>query len=123
MEFLFFLWYTIFKPKVKFGMSEECVIMLTIEEITNRLKPIFSSHDIQKVVLFGSHAKGQATNGSDVDLVIDSDINGIPFLSLRIKLKDALEREVDLLLRKWIDKDSAIYVNVENEGVLIYEQG
>lgn len=97
--------------------------MLTIEEITNRLKPIFSSHDIQKVVLFGSHAKGQATNGSDVDLVIDSDINGIPFLSLRIKLKDALEREVDLLLRKWIDKDSAIYVNVENEGVLIYEQG
>jgi len=96
--------------------------MLSIEDISQKLNPIFSSHDIEKAILFGSHAKGQATSESDVDLVIDSDINGIPFLSLRIKLKDVLEREVDLLLRKWIDKESAIYTNVESEGVLIYEQ-
>ena len=96
--------------------------MLTVEEIASKLNPIFSNHDIEKATLFGSHAKGQATSESDVDLVIDSNINGIPFLSLRLKLKDVLEREVDLLLRKWIDKDSAIYTNVENEGVMIYEQ-
>jgi len=72
--------------------------MLTIEKITNKLKPIFNCHNIEKAILFGSHANGKATSESDVDLVIDSDINGFPFLSLRIKLKDVLEREVDLRL-------------------------
>jgi len=96
--------------------------MLTIENIAMKLKPIFTNHDIKKAILFGSYATGQAAIGSDVDLVIDSDINGIPFLSLRIELKDALDCDVDLILRKWIDKESAIYNNVETQGVLIYEQ-
>jgi len=96
--------------------------MLSIEEIKSKLNPIFNDHDIKKAVLFGSHARGHATSSSDIDLVIDSEINGIPFLSLRIKLKDILNCEIDLILRKWIDKDSPIYNHIEQEGVLIYEQ-
>jgi len=96
--------------------------MLSIEEIKNKLNPVFNDHDVKKAVLFGSHARGQATNGSDIDLVIDSEINGIPFLSLRIKLKDILNCEIDLILRKWIDKDSPIHNHIEQEGILIYEQ-
>jgi len=96
--------------------------MLTIEEITNKLKPIFSSKNIDKAVLFGSYVKNKATTLSDVDLVIDSDITGMPYMSLLIEVEDVLGCDVDLIPRRSIDKDSKIYRNIEAEGVLIYEK-
>ena len=96
--------------------------MLTIEEITNKLKPIFSSKNIDKAILFGSYVKNKATVLSDVDLVIDSDITGMPYMSLLIEVEDILGCDVDLIPRRSIDRDSKIYQNIEAEGVLIYEK-
>jgi len=96
--------------------------MLTIEEITKKLKPVFSSKNIDRAVLFGSYVKNKATSASDVDLVIDSDITGMPYMSLLIEVEDILGCDVDLIPRRSIDKDSVIYRNIENEGVLIYEK-
>jgi len=96
--------------------------MLTIEEIANKLKPIFSSKNIDKAVLFGSYVKNKATVLSDVDLVIDSDITGMPYMSLLIEVEDILGCDVDLIPRRSIDRDSKIYRNIETEGVLIYEK-
>jgi len=96
--------------------------MLTIEEITNKLKPIFSSKNIDRAVLFGSYAKKKVTSVSDVDLVIDSDITGMPYMSLLIEVEDILGCDVDLIPRRSIDKNSGIYRSIEQEGVLIYEK-
>ena len=96
--------------------------MLTIEEITNKLKPIFSSKNIEKAVLFGSYVKNKATGESDVDLVIDSDITGMPYMSLLVEVEDVLGCDVDLIPRRSIDINSGIYKNIESEGVLIYEK-
>ena len=87
--------------------------MLTVEEITNELKPVFSGKNIDKAVLFGSHVKNKATLGSDVDLVIDSDITGMPYMSLLIEVEDTLGCDVDLISRRSIDKNSVIYRNIE----------
>ena len=97
--------------------------MLTIEEIANKLKPIFSNKNIDKAVLFGSYVKNKATLESDVDLVIDSDITGMPYMSLLIEVEDILGCNVDLIPRRSIDKNSNIYQSIEAEGVLIYEKG
>ena len=45
---------------------------LSIAELANRLSPVFSDYDIKKAVLFGSVAKGTATDKSDVDIMVDS---------------------------------------------------
>ena len=48
------------------------ITVYQIDEIKNKLKPIFEASPVYKAVLFGSYAKGQATEKSDVDIVIDS---------------------------------------------------
>ena len=42
----------------------------TVDEITAAVKPIAEKYGIDKVWLFGSYARGEATEKSDVDLLI-----------------------------------------------------
>lgn len=42
----------------------------TIDEIRTLVKPIAERYGIEKVLLFGSYARGEATESSDVDLLI-----------------------------------------------------
>ena len=44
----------------------------TINELSEKLYPVFSSAPVYKAILFGSYAKGNATNKSDVDIYVDS---------------------------------------------------
>lgn len=44
----------------------------SIEEIKQMLYPIFLSNAVYQAIVFGSYAKGIATNKSDVDIVVDS---------------------------------------------------
>ena len=43
---------------------------MSIEKISNRLKPLFIDNDVEKAILFGSYARGSQTRKSDLDLVI-----------------------------------------------------
>ena len=52
--------------------SETNGVVYSIDEIKTRLNPIFMSAPVYKAVLFGSYAKGNATENSDIDIVIDS---------------------------------------------------
>ena len=42
----------------------------TIEEIREKVKPIAEKYGIEKVWLFGSYARGEATEDRDGDLMI-----------------------------------------------------
>ena len=74
--------------------------ILTIEQIKERTLPVFKSHNIKEVYLFGSYARGEATRKSDVDLYFESgDLKGLIDLSgIHIELKEALGKEVDTIL-------------------------
>ena len=54
----------------------------TIDEIKEKLNPVFQSLPIETAFIFGSYAKGAAAEGSDIDILIDSkgSIKGIDFL-------------------------------------------
>lgn len=56
-------------------------MVLTIEEIAEKINPVIEQHDVSKVWLFGSYARGDADENSDIDRVVDS---------LRIKDYDEL---------------------------------
>ena len=44
--------------------------LYTIDEIREKVKPVAERYGIEKVLLFGSYARGEATENSDVDLFI-----------------------------------------------------
>ena len=45
--------------------------MLTIEEIKKAVIPIRERYGVERLSLFGSYARGEADEKSDVDLMVD----------------------------------------------------
>ena len=49
----------------------------SLTDIQMVLAPVFAAYGISRAVLFGSVAKGTATEKSDLDLLVDSKLQGI----------------------------------------------
>lgn len=47
-------------------------MIYTVQEIQSRVMPVAKKYGIKAVFLFGSYAKGTATEDSDIDLLIDT---------------------------------------------------
>jgi len=95
--------------------------MLTISDIAAKLRPIFVENDIKKATLFGSYAKNSATDNSDIDLVIDTEITGFRFFGLRGEMENLVNKDIDLIASFEIIPESRIDDEVRNTGVVIYE--
>ena len=52
----------------------------SVEEIKRRVTPVAQKYHLTAVYLFGSYARGDATAGSDVDLLVDLSGTGIDSL-------------------------------------------
>ena len=73
--------------------------ILTIKQIKQRILPILLKHNIKEVYLFGSYARGEATNNSDVDIYCESgDITSfIDQGYLEDELIESLGKDVDVI--------------------------
>lgn len=102
-------------------MSEK---IYTIEELRDILTDILKNFAVKKAILFGSYAKNNPTPQSDIDLVIDSEgkLLNIYFYGLLEDLVQKLQKNVDLFEISEIQKNSRIYNDIQNEGVIIYEK-
>lgn len=68
-----------------------------IEEIAERVRPVAEKYKLSKVYLFGSYARGEATEESDVDLLVGAEnVHGFEFFGMWNDLEKALEKEADL---------------------------
>ena len=102
-------------------MSEK---IYTIEELKEILKEILKNFAVKKAILFGSYAKNMQTKKSDIDLVIDSEgkLLNINFYGLLEDLVQKLDKKIDLFEISEIQKNSKIYEDIQNEGVIVYEK-
>ena len=92
--------------------------------VVSRLVALLAGNEkISKVRLFGSRAKGNYREGSDIDLCVDA-----PDLSLQEKFR--LENAIDDLMLPWkvdvvvmqqID-NAALLDHIERVGVRLYER-
>jgi len=94
----------------------------TIQEIQEKLKPIFEARNINKAILFGSYAKGKATSVSDVDLMVDVDVRGWNYYGLLDDIIQALKKDVDLILLNQIKLDTKMYNEIHETGIVIYDK-
>ena len=95
--------------------------MLSIPTIKERITPICEKYPINRAYLFGSYARGDATEKSDVDIRIDGDIKNFFMLcGIYSDFEDALGMELDLLSK--IPESEVFRENLKKDEVLIYER-
>lgn len=89
-----------------------------MEEIVDIIKNTAKHYDIEKVIMFGSRAKGTNNNFSDIDLAVTGD----QYTDFAL----ALEYEVITLYRFDVHNYNDISTSLRNEinktGVTIYEK-
>ena len=96
----------------------------TIEEIKKILKEILKDKPVYQVILFGSYAKKEATNTSDIDLIIDtnSQLKGFALLKLICQIEEKLQKNVDGFEKYEIIENSLIDKEIKETGVIVYEK-
>jgi predicted nucleotidyltransferase len=85
------------------------------------IKNYFKTRPVLKAYLFGSYARGQADNSSDIDILVDLDYNqriGLGFIQMQIDLEEILKTRVDLVSSNSLSKYIKPFVDSEKE--LIY---
>lgn len=94
----------------------------TIEEIKIKTVPIAKKHGISRMCLFGSYARGEANDESDIDIYVDKGkmTSLIKYMAFVYDLENTLKCHVDVVTtgirdRKFLD-------NIQNEGVVLYEE-
>ncbi len=98
--------------------------LMSVETLKEKVAPIFKNYPVNKAILFGSYAKGNATIASDMDLYIDTNgkLKGLDFVGLLEILVNTLEMDIDLIDSSHIEQGSLIMQEIENGGMVIYEK-
>ena len=95
-------------------------MIYTISQLSGIIAPIAKKHDLKAVYLFGSYARGDMTNASDIDLRIDKGhIRGLQLAGLLIDLEDSFGIPVDLIPTTSLDQ--RFLDTIKKDEVLLYE--
>ena len=72
--------------------------MMTIEEIKSIIMPILKKYGVSRAGVFGSLVRSEATEDSDIDLLVEIEgrMSLLDFVGLKLELEKALGKKVDL---------------------------
>lgn len=107
--------------KEKHPLTKEQILKILREE----LPTLREKYGVEQIALFGSFAKGKATEESDIDLVIHlSKPIGFSFISLVSYLESILGRKIDIITYETLKhcKHMPKYKDIakEIEEILVY---
>lgn len=95
--------------------------IFTIKDIEDLVRPIAEKYKVKEIYLFGSYARGEADESSDLDFLV---LGGESFKLTRIfslaeDLRKALNKDVDVFEINEINKDSDFYNVIMKERLLV----
>ena len=93
------------------------------ESKIRKLREYLMDKPVLKAYVFGSYARGDADEGSDLDLLLDLDYShhiGLLFFRMKSEIEEILQAEVDVATQDSISRH--IMHVVDREKVLIYEK-
>ena len=89
-------------------------MIYTIEEIKNRVLPVIQKYNIPAMYLFGSYARGEATEESDLDFLVDTTGTRLTSLlslgELYCDLEEIFQKEIDLVTMR------SVMQNIQTES-------
>ncbi len=85
-------------------------MIYSVEELKRRIAPVAEKYGLREVYLFGSYARSEATEQSDVDILIDrsgSSVHGaFEMGGLYEDLRTSIGKEVDLVTTQTLEQPS-----------------
>ena len=106
-------------------------MVYSINELKNKIAPLAVKYNLYAVYIFGSYARNEATEDSDVDILINrtgSTIKGIGIGGLYNELCESIGKQIDLITTSTLEQESIIQQtpwfveNLKKERVLLYER-
>ena len=103
------------------GISyEERTIPSSVSIIRKICGEIFKDYSVEYCYLFGSYAKGKATEKSDVDLLVAMPVDGMKFFELIEVLREQLKKKIDLLDIAQLENNPTLVQEILRDGIKIY---
>lgn len=100
----------------------------TTAEIADRIRPVAKAYGIDKVYLFGSYARGEATENSDIDLYVEfSKPMGMKYCSFFTDIQESIGKNIDIITREGLynpatlEANSSLIKKITEERKCIYE--
>lgn len=95
-------------------------MIYTIEQIKNKSEEVFDNQDfVKEAYLFGSYARGEATEKSDIDfMIVLNRTVGMEFFGLYHFLQKEFQKDVDVLTEK--EAYDIMPESIERDKVKIY---
>jgi len=95
--------------------------MLTQEEIRQAATTVAQKYGIEQVYLFGSYARGDATENSDCDFrIVGGNIQDLyDKIDIMLALEESLGKKIDLVLTKNID-DEVFFNSLKEDEIRVY---
>ena len=95
--------------------------IFTIQSIKELVEPIAQKYKVQAIYLFGSYARGDADESSDLDFLV---FGGESFkltmiFSLAEELRSVLKKNVDVFEISEINRDSEFYNTIMKERMFV----
>ena len=96
-------------------------MIYTIDQLRAITVPIAASYGVRRLSLFGSYARGEATETSDIDLLVDRGNmpGGWAIGGLYADLREALGKELDMVTTSCHDK--SFLTRIRPDEVTLYE--
>ena len=76
-----------------------------VEEIKKKIVPILRKNNVVRAGIFGSYARGEQKENSDIDILVeinDKKFSLLDLVGLEMEIKSILKKEIDLLTYKGI---------------------
>jgi uncharacterized protein len=93
------------------------------QETINKIRKFFEDKPVTRAYLFGSYAREEQTEESDIDILVELDHTkpvGLKFFIMKAGLEDLLDTKVDLVSTNGIS--AFIKPNIDKDKKLIYER-
>ncbi|MBE2217262.1 MAG: nucleotidyltransferase domain-containing protein [Ignavibacteria bacterium] len=93
------------------------------EETINKIRKYFADKPVIKAYLFGSYARNEQDENSDVDILVELDYVkkvGMEYIRMQFELEELLNTKVDLVSAGGLSK--YIKPQIDDEKILIYER-
>ena len=110
----------LFQEISQFGFVDENHGVLSKDDIVRSCNLVFQTYPVEYCYLFGSYAKGLASETSDVDLLLCTNITGIKFYGLVERLRETLKKNVDVLEVRQLTNNPELINEILRDGVKIY---